>query len=166
MFRLFLGRSAYLRFSIGMWREMFIELGHRSGGRHESGAFLLTPRRGDGRTISHVAYYDDLDADSLQGGITLRADAFAQLWDLCAADDSRVAGDIHTHPGANVCQSPIDRESPMIARRGYIALIVPDLSYKFVDPSRVGVHRYDGGGAWEAWSGQAAAHRLYVGRWP
>lgn len=143
---------------------MFEELGRRASGRRESGAFLLSPRRGDGRTVSRLAYYDDLDPGSLRGGIRVAATAFARLWDLCDVQATRVVGDVHTHPGSHVRQSSLDRANPMVARRGHVALIVPDLAARVVRAREVGVHVYDGVADWEASYGVDAGRRIYIGR--
>jgi hypothetical protein len=145
---------------------MFFELGRRAGGYREAGAFLLSDRRGDGRTVSTFAYYDDLDPQSLRGDIRLDAAAYGRLWDLCDAQGVRVVGDVHTHGGSFVEQSRTDQNNPMVARTGHIAVLVPYLGGRLVTPHEVGVHRYDGNGSWERSYGADAARRVYVGRFP
>lgn len=164
MFRAVFGRAAVLRFSHARWEALITQLGARAGGLRESGAFLLTPQTGDGRTITGVAYYDDLDPDALLHGIALGPRAYSQLWQRCRQDGVRVAADVHTHPGQFVCQSDIDRANPMIAQVGHIALIVPDLASHLVEARAVGVHRYEGS-SWRSFCGRDAGDRLYVGRW-
>lgn len=164
MFRSMYGRGAYLRFARPLWSEMFEQLGRRAGGRRESGCFLLAARTGDGRTVTRVIYYDDLDPASLRGDIRLDAAAYGRLWDLCDRYAARVIGDVHTHGGTYVCQSPTDRVNPMVSRAGHIAVLVPHLAARVAQPREVGVHRYDGAGDWEANYGTDAARRLYVGR--
>jgi len=114
--------------------------------------------------VNHVVYLDDLDPDCLQGGICFDGRAYSS-WDICEARQARVIGDVHTHP-EGVRQSDIDRDNPMIARSGHVALIVPDLAARDVAPGDVGVHLYSGTAGWESWTGRDAARRLYVGRWP
>jgi hypothetical protein len=41
-----------------------------------------------------VVYYDDLDADSLNGGVALYASAFGRLWSICA-EARRMGVDSH-----------------------------------------------------------------------
>ena len=72
--------------------------------------------------MTKSAYYDDLDPGCLVGNIHIRAAGFSKLWDLCDVESLRVVADIHTHPGASVAQSSIDRANPMIAREGHLAL--------------------------------------------
>jgi proteasome lid subunit RPN8/RPN11 len=164
VFRALVGRNALLRFSRRQWEELIGELGERAKGIRESGAFLLTPKGGDGRTISSVAYYDDLDPNALAAGIALGPAAYSRLWQRCREDKARVAGDAHTHPGRYVCQSEIDRANPMIALAGHVALVVPDLAGHRIEPAQVGVHLYEGT-QWRSWCARDAAGRLYVGRW-
>lgn len=164
VFRWFAGRSAYLRFLPVMWASMFEELGKRAAGQRESGAFLLSDRNSDGRTVTRLAYYDDLDPASLRGDIRLDAAAYGRLWDFCDQFNVRVVGDVHTHGGTYVSQSSIDRDNPMVARSGHVALVVPYLGARLVPPRDVGVHRYDGQGTWAASYVADAARRIYVGR--
>jgi hypothetical protein len=159
------GRHAKLRFPRRLWRELVVELGRRGEGSRESGAFLLTPRGSDGRTITRVVYFDDLDPSCLTGGVTLAGAAFPRLWDLCDQHQIRVAGDVHTHPGDWVAQSPTDHDNPMVARAGHLALIIPRLAQQPVRARHVGVHEYLGDEGWSCAHGRAAARSLYIGWW-
>jgi len=163
--RRLVGRHAKLRVHRRLWRDLVAELGRRGGGGRESGAFLLTPRASDGRTVTRVAYFDDLDPGCLTGGITLAGTAFGRLWDLCDQHQVRVAGDVHTHPGGWVGQSSIDRNNPMVARIGHLALIIPGLAQRLVRAGQVGVHEYLGDDGWHSTHGRAAARLLYIGWW-
>ena len=146
-----------------MWRDMVAELGRRGRGVRESGAFLLSDRVSDRRTITKVVYLDDLDPGCLQGGIKVNGLAYSKLWDICGAERRVVVADVHTHPGRSVRQSPVDSANPMIARAGHVALIVPDFATRPVEPDEVGVHLYHGSG-WTTWTGRDAARRLFVRR--
>jgi len=157
----FRGHRALLRMRSVDWEEMLLELSDRGHGRIESGAFLLANRDGDPRLVVRVVYYDDLDPDCLVGGIHFHGLAYGQLWALCRSDGLSVVGDVHTHPGRSVEQSDIDKGSPMVAQRGHVALIVPHLAQRPTDPSKVGVHLYDGRD-WTTWTGRDAAVRLFV----
>jgi len=161
--RRLVARKARLRFSPGVWDEMLAELGRRGQGTRESGAFLLAPRDGDRRTVERVVFLDDLDPDCLTGAIAFDGAHYGKLWDICERDDLSVVADIHTHPGSCVEQSGIDKENPMIARAGHVALIVPDLASKHVSTSEIGVHEYLGDDGWRSWLGADAAKRVYVG---
>lgn len=157
-------RQWLLRMRSRDWDAMLAELGHRGGGIREAGAFLLADSDGEPRTVTRVVYLDDLDPRCLTGGIEFDGLAYSKLWDLCERERRRVVGDVHTHPGRVVRQSRIDAANPMIARRGHIAVIVPEFATKRVRAKSVGVHRYDGAG-WESWFGPNAARRLLIGGW-
>jgi proteasome lid subunit RPN8/RPN11 len=160
----FKGRHALLRIPRTDWRNLIKELGVRGDGTREAGAFLLADQVGDRRRISHAIYYDDLDPACLQGGIQMDGRAYSKLWDICDARHLVVIGDVHTHPGGGVRQSCTDAENPMIAHEGHVALIVPELATRPVDPREVGVHRYDGASGWTTWTGRSASQRLLVRR--
>lgn len=164
--RVFRRRQARLRFSRETWGEMIAELGHRGSGAKESGAFLLARRGGDGRTIAAVVYYDDLDPHCLTGGITLHGHAYRALTAVCDDGGLRVVGDAHTHPSSWVGQSETDRENPMVARSGHLALIIPHFAQGSIRNQEVGVHEYLGTEGWQSWLGREAARLVYVGRWP
>jgi proteasome lid subunit RPN8/RPN11 len=164
VFDRFFGRGAHIRFATGDWRAMVAELGRRADGRRESGAFLLARGAGGDRRVRRVVYFDDLDPLSLRGGIEISASAFAALWAICRGEQLRVIGDAHTHPGARVRQSQTDRDNPMIATPGHVALILPDLAAHDISASEVGVHWFDGDAGWTSWYGSEASRAVYVGR--
>ena len=145
------------------WDAMIAELARRGEGRRESGAFFLSDRSGEPRTVTRVVYLDDLDPNCLTGGIEFDGLAYSKLWDICDAEGRRVIGDVHTHPGPGVRQSGIDAANPMIAQAGHIAVIVPNFARGSVNARDVGLHRYDGG-AWQTWTGKAAARRFLIRR--
>lgn len=159
----FRGRRALLRMRSSAWQAMIGELGQRGHGRTESGAFLLADRAGDRRTVTRVVYLDDLDPACLTGGIEFDGLAYSKLWDICDAEQRMVVGDAHTHPGPNVRQSRTDAQNPMVAQQGHVALIIPDFAVRPVQPREVGVHQYDGS-AWQTWTGNHAARRLFIRR--
>jgi proteasome lid subunit RPN8/RPN11 len=151
-----------------VWQEVLHELRVRGAGRRESGAFLLGPAdRAQPRHVTAAVYYDDLDPTSLTGGISFSGSAYSRLWDECAARGLEVVGDVHTHPGQWVAQSPIDRAHPMLAQAGHVGLIVPQFAQNQVKARDVGVHEYLGDGRWRSWLGRDAKRRLLVGgrRW-
>src|SRR3954451_11210878 len=108
-----------------LWLALGAELHRRTEGRHESGAFLLGTRAAAEHEATALVYYDDLDPRAYSTGIcVLHADAFGRLWDRCAEMSLVVVADAHVHPrGAR--QSLSDRDNPMIARPGHLALILP-----------------------------------------
>ncbi len=145
------------------WDAMIAELGARGHCIKESGAFLLANIDGDPRLISRVVYFDDLDPKCLKGGIHFDGRAYSKLWDVCKNEKCKVVGDVHTHPGTQVRQSIIDAANPMIAQKGHIALILPDLGCHSIARYEVGIHRYDGGN-WTSWTGREAKKRISLRR--
>lgn len=158
------GRHSLLRFRRRDWRSMVEELGRRGGGQKEAGAFLLAPRDGDRRRVDRIVYLDDLDPNCLQGAISFDGRAYSKLWDICDATGLRVLGDVHTHGGDWVGQSDVDKQNPMVAAEGHIALILPHLSTRPVQAREVGLHRYGGASGWRSWFGAEAAERLFIRR--
>ncbi|CAN5327856.1 hypothetical protein BH09ACT10_BH09ACT10_16780 [soil metagenome] len=142
------GRSkAPFRISRRRWRRLLSELERRGQGRRESGAFLLAGRDRAPDRVVCVAYYDDLDAHCLTGGISFATSGFTELWRVCESENLRVVSDAHTHPGTWVEQSGIDAANPMIARVGHVAMIVP--SYGVArSVEECGVHIYLGSKQW------------------
>lgn len=153
-------RDHLISFAPGLWTHSIEELRRRGDGRRESGAFLLSPLGGDGRCVTSVSYYDDLDATALRGGLRLGSDAFTLLWNRCERERLRVIGDIHTHPWSIVRQSGIDQANPMIARVGHVALIAPNFAQGLVSAWDVGLHHYLGNKTWRSWFGGDSAQLL------
>jgi hypothetical protein len=143
-----------LRLSRALWTDVTGELHHRTEGFHESGAFLLGRRSGSERQVTAVVYYDELDPHAYDSGVcVLEAAAFGQLWDRCTASGLSVMADAHVHPlGAG--QSRADRENPMIARPGHLALILPDMAKAPLRLSSIGFYEYLGDHRWRAHGGQ------------
>ena len=147
-----------------LWEEMREELGRRGlHGRRESGAFLLGARRKGERRVTRIVYLDDLDPGCLTGNIHFRGAGYPRLWDICEAEGVRVIADVHTHPGPGVAQSATDRENPMIAQAGHVALILPACATRPVAAREVGVHEYLGERGWESWFGACAERALRIG---
>lgn len=159
----FRDRRALLRMRHLDWESTIAELGLRGKGSRESGAFLLSDRDGDRRTVTRVVYFDDLDPNCLAGGIELDGLAYSKLWDICDAEKRRVIGDMHTHPGREVNQSSIDAANPMIAQEGHLGLILPYLAMYSIGAKEVGIHRYDGR-RWQSWTGRDAERHLSISR--
>lgn len=149
-----------------LWNELITELGRRTGGVREAGAFLLA-NAGQRRrpAVRRIIYFDDLDPNCLTGGISMGSAAFGKLWTACRTGGLRVIADLHTHPGTFVEQSDIDQTNPMVAVVGHVAIVVPHLATRPFEPHECGVHVYLGGHQWEASRGRRAARLLYVGRW-
>lgn len=142
-----------------------MELGRRGlDGRREAGAFLLASRSMDERRVVRAIYFDELDPCCLVGHIHLRSGAYSKLWDLCDEEGLHVIADVHTHPSAQVTQSDVDRDNPMIAREGHLALIVPWYATRPVRAHEVGVHQYCGDLGWRSWLGPKAERVLLIRR--
>lgn len=142
-----------LRVARPLWNELVTQLRRRTEERHESGAFLLGHKGELGRIASTVVYYDELDPHAYDTGVcVLHADAFARLWDHCAGLGLAVVADAHVHPlGAQ--QSLSDRQNPMIARVGHIAIILPRMARPPVRRWSVGIYEYLGDHCWRAHGG-------------
>lgn len=148
-----------------LWREGLLELRRRGEGRHESGAFLLGTRAGRRRNITRFVYYDDLDQHCLDTGIVVfDGVGYGPLWKLCRDARLEVLADIHTH-GGRATQSTLDRDNPMIARPGHVALIAPHFAAQVFRPTELGVYEYSGEHKWKDLSGPDADQYFYVGFW-
>lgn len=148
------------------WRDGLSELARRGEGRHESGAFLLGRQNGRRRVVERFVCYDDLDPRCLDTDIVVFDGAgFGPLWALCRETGLCVVADVHTHGSVRARQSPLDRDNPMIAQAGHVALIVPNYAQRVVGPADLGVYEYQGAHRWRDHSGPKAGRFLYVGIW-
>jgi hypothetical protein len=145
--------GAGLEISWATFTKLIAELGLRGQGQREAGAFLLARREPtvaerppERPRVVAVAFYDDLDPDSLTGGITFGAAGYSALNARCRAQRLRVVGDIHTHPLRWVGQSGIDAAHPMSAAKGHIAIIAPNYGRGRVRLSDLGVHVFNAPG--------------------
>ena len=147
------------------WFGLLAELHRRGHNRHESGAFLLGSINGRRRQVEDVVFYDELDRHAYSSGVCiLEADSFETLWRHCRTTGLAVLADIHTHPGA-ARQSRSDRENPMIARAGHLALIAPEYARGAIWRHQLGVYRYTGAHQWTDFSGWKARSILKTGTW-
>ncbi len=154
-----------LSVSSNLWRNGLVELHHRGGGRRESGAFLLGFQSGKRRRITRFVFYDDLDPHCLDTGIVVfNGSGYGPLWRICSQIGLKVVADVHTHPGAPG-QSTADRDHPMIAQKGHVALIVPEFAYRPFSAREVGIYTYLGNHQWINRSGSKANRFFYIGRW-
>lgn len=151
-----------LRIARPLWGELASELHRRTEGRHESGAFLLGTIGDDGRRVRSLVYYEELDPHAYESGVcVLHADAFSLLWERCAAAELRVVADAHVH-GGGAGQSRSDREHPMIARLGHLALIFPLMARMPVRRWSVGFYEYLGEHEWQAHGGCSVGRVLKI----
>lgn len=147
------------------WRQILAELERRGEHRHESGAFLLGVETEGRREVLDAIYYDELDPDAYSSGVcVLHGDAFAKLWALCRQKNLTVVADVHTHP-VEAFQSSSDRENPMVAQAGHIAIIVPDFARRPVHPRQLRIYEYCGQHEWKDRSPARAPGYLYTGMW-
>ena len=132
-----------------LWQLLLVQLRERGrSGERESGAFLLGHEVAERRRISQFVLYDDLDPNSLDRGIVhFNGKHYGALWERCRAADVMVVADVHTHPVGSH-QSPSDRDHPMIATAGHIALIIPEFAMRNASMEEIGMYRYLGGRRW------------------
>jgi len=151
--------------STRLWREGLGELRRRTEGVHESGAFLLGVHEGERRRITRFAYYDDFDPNSLDTGIVVfDGSGYGPLWQLCRETGLGVVADVHVHGGAAL-QSTADRENPMIAQPGHIALILPSFAQRVFWSDELGIYEYEGNHKWTEWPGRKGEEFFYIGFW-
>lgn len=162
VFRLFGRRPRVLTISQRLWDEVGAELARRGESRRESGAFLLAKVGHDSRRIARAVYLDDLDPECLTGSIHFKSGGYAKLWEICESEGLAVVADIHTHPGSLVEQSAIDKQNPMLAKHGHVAIIAPDFGRIPIEPESLGVHIYLGDQGWKSRFGRSAARAIAV----
>jgi proteasome lid subunit RPN8/RPN11 len=143
-----------------LWGRLTAELHRRTEGYHESGAFFLGRIEGDHRRVERVIYYDELDPSAYSSGVViLHAPSFGPLWDRCREWGLSVVADVHVHEfGAG--QSAPDRQNPMIAQAGHIALILPNFARLPILPEKIGFYEYSGSHRWRDFSGRDVARCL------
>ena len=145
-----------------LWSSLLSELHRRTEGCHESGAFLLGTKAEYHREVQQVVYYDQIDPRAYSSGVViLHADSFGPLWDLCRARNLAVVADIHVHP-RRAWQSDADRQNPMIARAGHLALIVPWFARPPVSLPSLGLFEYRGDHQWRDLSGREISRYLII----
>jgi proteasome lid subunit RPN8/RPN11 len=137
-----------LEFAPGVWPELMNDLRDRSGGKRESGAFLLAAAGDSNGMVTSWLAYDALWPQALSYTyVRLEAEAFSRLWDWCDQHRVKVVADVHTHPWGPR-QSQSDRANPMISIAGHVALIVPDFAMRQPRPFDVSFNIYRGNGEW------------------
>lgn len=148
-----------------MWRQIVGELEHRGHHCHESGVFLLGTEHGKQLEVCEAIYYDDLDPQAYDTGVcVLQGDAFAKLWTICRAKKLTVVADAHTHPGL-AFQSSADKNNPMIARTGHIAIIIPKFACWPIPAGQLGIYEYCGQHDWIDRSQKNSPGYFYTGIW-
>lgn len=138
---------------VALWAELMAHLREQGAGARESGAFLLGRQTDAGRVVQHFVPYEQLQPDAFSNDyVSMKADSFAKLWEVCRATDMMVVADVHTHPFGPK-QSRSDRTNPMVALKGHIALIVPGFAKGNPRPRDVGLYVYQGNHQWMSHSG-------------
>jgi proteasome lid subunit RPN8/RPN11 len=143
-----------------LWAELMAHLREQGAGVRESGAFLLGQKTDTGRTVLRFLPYEQLQADAFSHDyVSLRADCFAKLWEVCRNEGMTVVADVHTHP-FGPGQSRSDRENPMVALKGHVALIVPRFAKGNPRPRDLGLYVYQGNHQWVSYSGSGVGRLL------
>lgn len=154
--------SRKLTIPFPLWHTLLGELHHRTSERHESGAFLLGHADDKERRVDQIVYYDDLDPDAYSTGVVvMHAASFSSLWGLCRSRGLSVVADIHVHP-KGAWQSLADRDNPMIALPGHLALIVPFYARPHVRLESLGFFEYRGSHRWRDLSGKHISRFLHI----
>lgn len=156
-----------IRIPIWLWRRVVIQLRRHGKVESESGAFLLGPQDDTFDRVTAFICYDDLDANAYQGGaIAFHAAGHAALWEHCRKNELRVVADVHTHPGWNVGQSPIDKRNPMMPVQGHTAIIVPNFgNTSWWSLERAGIHEYLGNFEWRGHTLSRGKRRVRLTMW-
>jgi len=140
----------------GTWQKGVLELKRRTGGRKESGAFLLGRVISGVRHIEKFVFYDDIDPYCFKNGIVeFDGRKFGLVWSKCRELNLTIVADVHVHPG-HFGQSASDRHNPMIAEKGHLALILPYFAARDCLPGRIGVYEYLGMRKWRDHSAKGA----------
>ena len=134
-----------------IWEEIIRELRRRSDGRRESGAFLLGHKNHRHRQVHRAVFFDDLGARLSPKSIYLDSRGYGCLWQICQHDGISVVADVHTHPSHCVVQSAVDRDNPMIAQNGHLALIIPYYAQDINQGHEIGIYEFLGVDGWRTW---------------
>lgn len=143
-----LGRQPDLAISHHLWAELLEGLRKRGSYKRESGAFLLGPAD-EPRRVTSIVFYDQIDPAAFDTGIIVIDGAcMGDLWRICRERGEVVVADVHTHPGG-AGQSNSDRNHPMIAEPGHIAMILPNFAADPIRLEKIGLYRYLGRFDWQ-----------------
>jgi len=161
------GKNGAIKIPHALWARAVFQLRRRSGGKRESGAFLLGPKRPTAAKVTAFICYDDLDPNAYQSGaIAFHAAGYSALWRYCGERELRVLADVHTHPGSSVRQSWIDQKNPMLPTVGHTALIVPNFGQTpWWHLKDVGVYEYLGNFNWRSYPSSVAPRRVNLTLW-
>lgn len=131
-----------------VWERGVLELRRRTGGKKESGAFLLGKKTAGIRKIEQFLFYDDVDPHCFDRGIVeFDGGKFGKVWEICRSLKMSVVADVHVHPG-HFAQSVSDQDNPMIPEKGHLALILPYFAARECLPGKMGIYEYLGMRKW------------------
>jgi proteasome lid subunit RPN8/RPN11 len=99
------------------------------------------------------------DAGHLHGKIP--AEVVAALFESLDSRDLVPLAQLHTHPGS-ARMSPIDRERPLVAIRGFLSIIVPNFAFTSADPETWNVYEYQSHQEWLLWTRTDIERRLII----
>lgn len=150
-----------------LWAALVLDLRKRGQDRRESGAFLLGQQNSNTSKVRKYICYDDIDTNAYQhGAIAFHADGYAALWKRCKELKLEVLADVHTHPGRDVRQSPIDQRHPMLPVLGHTAMIMPYFAHTSVwSLIGIGVYEYLGNFKWRTHDLRAVPPRFKLTWW-
>lgn len=156
-----------IRLPFYLWVSVIFALRRKGKGRRESGAFLVGRESTHGARVTAYLCYDELDAGAYQGGaIAFHAVGYAALWQYCKEKKLLVVADVHTHPGADVRQSPIDQRHPMVPVVGHTAMIVPNFANTaWWSLDTIGVYEYLGNFKWRTHQPWERPRRVRLSLW-
>ncbi len=142
------GRRPQLVCNRATWRNGIRALASRCRGGQESGAFLLGTVEKRRRRIQQFLFYDDIDPTCFARGIVeFDGRKLGRVWEYCRKNSLTVVADVHVHPGS-YHQSESDRDNPIIAENGHLALIIPHFASKGNLPGKIGIYEYLGSRRW------------------
>ena len=145
-----------------LWAELMAHLREQGAGVRESGAFLLGCKTDAGRMVKRFMPYEQLQPDAFSNDyVSLKADSFAKLWEVCRATGMTVVADVHTHP-FGPGQSRSDRTPPTVALTDHIALSVPRFAKGTPRPRALALYVYQGNHQWASYSGSDVGRLLRV----
>lgn len=160
--RSLVGRPPRLVCSTTVWRKGVRELASRTGTQIESGAFLLGHGKSSFARIEQFLFYDDIDPLCFSNGIVeFNGARFGRVWERCRQEGLTVVADVHVHPNS-ARQSQTDRDNPMIAEVGHLAIILPKYAAHSHLSDDFGVFEYLGNRRWMDHT-KHAADVLHIG---
>lgn len=134
----------------------------RSAGWRESGAIWVGHIKGAVSIVTEVRFYHNLCNDKGRAfSLQLTEEAKFALYQDLAERGLKLVGMIHTHPGAWVDLSSVDKANQLCSRIGFWSLVVPHYARHSWNIKTIGVHiRIDSG--WHWFSTKEARNRISI----